>query len=184
MSVKGHLALLVGVFVVALATVTLVRRGVVGDLGDVVRDVARSQAPKACAARELRASHLAERRALAGFLLTGSSADAAALEQARRDVQRWRAELDPAELDPAERAALAEADRLLADQQAAAGRAVARRRAGGSAAGPTAAALATPPPARPGTGWSSCWGSCPRRPPATSTPVGPGPSGPWPPPGG
>jgi hypothetical protein len=36
------------------------------------------------AARELRASHLAERRALAGFLLTGSAADAAALQQARR----------------------------------------------------------------------------------------------------
>jgi hypothetical protein len=39
MSVKGHLALLVGVFVVALAAVTLVQRNLVGDLGDVVRDV-------------------------------------------------------------------------------------------------------------------------------------------------
>ena len=47
MSVKGHLALLVGVFVVALAAVTLVQRSVVGDLGGVVRDVARSQASKA-----------------------------------------------------------------------------------------------------------------------------------------
>jgi hypothetical protein len=93
MSVKGHLALLVGVFVVALAAVTLVQRSVVADLGGVVWDVARSQAPKARAARELRASHLAER------------------------------------------AALAEVDRLLADQQAAADRAVARRRAGGPPAG-------------------------------------------------
>jgi CHASE3 domain sensor protein len=135
MSVKGHLALLVGVFVVALAAVTLVQRSAVGELGAAVGATSPAPTPpKTRAARELLASHLVERRTLAGFLLTGSSADAAALEQARRDVQRWRAELAAAELDAAERATLAEADRLLADQQAAADRAVARRRTGGSAA--------------------------------------------------
>jgi hypothetical protein len=72
MSVKGHLALLVGVFVVALAAVALIQRSVVGDLGGVVRDIARSEAPKGRAARELRASYLAERRALAGSCSPGA----------------------------------------------------------------------------------------------------------------
>jgi hypothetical protein len=45
----------------------------------------------------LRASLLVERRALAGFLLTASAADAASLQQARRDTQRWRAELAAAD---------------------------------------------------------------------------------------
>jgi methyl-accepting chemotaxis protein len=63
MSEKGHLALLVGVFVVALAAVTLAQRGVVGDLGAVVRDLTGSQATRARAARELRAAHLVERQA-------------------------------------------------------------------------------------------------------------------------
>jgi methyl-accepting chemotaxis protein len=154
MSVKGHLALLVGVFVVGLAAVTLAQRSVVGELGSVVRDVAGSNAPKARAARELWVSHLVERRALAGFLLTGSSADAATLEQARRDLQRWRAELAAAELDATEQATLAEADRLLADQQAATDRAVDlrsgnaaadRAAAGGAAAGGRLAEQATGP---------------------------------------
>jgi hypothetical protein len=70
MTVKGYLALLVGVFVAALLAVTLVQRDLVGDLGGAVRDITRSHQPKASAARELRAAHLAERRALAGFLLT------------------------------------------------------------------------------------------------------------------
>jgi methyl-accepting chemotaxis protein len=105
----------------------------------------RLECPKARAARELSASHLVERRALAGFLLTGSSADAAALQQARRDVQRWRAELAAAELDAAEQAALTEADRLLFDQQAAADRAMAQRRAGGPAAAGRLAGQATGP---------------------------------------
>jgi methyl-accepting chemotaxis protein len=145
MSVKGHLALLVGVFVVALAAVTLIQRSVAGELGAVARDLAGSSAPKARAARELSTSQLVERRALAGFLLTGSSADAAALQQARRDVQRWRAELAAADLDATEQAALTEADRLLADQQAAADRALAQRRAGGPAAGGRLAGQATGP---------------------------------------
>jgi hypothetical protein len=68
----------------------------------------------------LRASLLVERRALAGFLLTASAADAATLQQARRDTQRWRAELAAADLDTGEQAVLAEVDRLLAGQQAAA----------------------------------------------------------------
>jgi hypothetical protein len=94
MSVKGHLALLVGVFVVALLAVALVQRSLAGG---AVRDLTRSDAPKARAARELRASQLVERRALAGFLLTASAADAATLQQARRDTQRWRAELAAAD---------------------------------------------------------------------------------------
>jgi len=56
MSVKGHLALLVGVFVVALAAVTLIQRSVAGELGAVARDLAGSSAPKARAARELYAA--------------------------------------------------------------------------------------------------------------------------------
>jgi hypothetical protein len=135
MSVKGHLALLVGVFVVALAAVTLIQRSVAGELGAVARDLAGSSAPKAHAARELSASQLVERRALA------------------------------------------EADRLLADQQAAA-----------TGPWPSAARAGRPRPGgwpgrrppRPGTGWSSCCGSSRRRPAATSTPTGPGPSGPRP----
>jgi hypothetical protein len=83
MSVKGHLALLVGVFVVALLAVALVQRSLAGDAGGAVRDLTRSDAPKARAARELRASQLVERGALAGFPLTASAADAATLQQAR-----------------------------------------------------------------------------------------------------
>ena len=191
MSVKGHLALLVGVFVVGLAAVTLAQRSVVGELGSVVRDVAGSNAPKARAARELWVSHLVERRALAGFLLTGSSADAATLEQARRDLQRWRAELAAAGPDVTEQATLAEADRLLADQQAATDRAVDLRRSGNAAADRAAAGgrrrpAGSPsrPPAPTATGWTSCCGSCRRRPAATWRPTGPGPSGPRPAPGG
>jgi CHASE3 domain sensor protein len=158
MSVKGHLALLVGVFVVALLGVALVQWNLAGDVGGAVRDLTRSDAPSARAARELRASHLAERRALAGFLLTGGAADAAALQQARRDTQRWRAELAAAGLDATEQAVPAEADRLLADQQAAADRAVERRRSAGPAATRAAAASGpTPACTRPrraaGTGW-------------------------------
>ena len=85
MWVRGHLALLVGVFVVALLVIALVQANLAGDAGDAVRQLARSDAPKARAARELRASHLAERRALAGFLLTAGPADAAALQQAAAD---------------------------------------------------------------------------------------------------
>jgi hypothetical protein len=113
MSVKGYLALLVGGFVVALGVVAVAQRGLVGDLGGVVRDITGSHYPKARAARELRAAHLAERRALAGFLLTAGQAEAATLQQARRDVQRWRAELAATGLDTLERAVLAEADRVV-----------------------------------------------------------------------
>ena len=68
MTVKAYLALLVGVFVVALVAVSLVQRNLVGELDGVVRDVTGSHAGKARAARELRAAHLVERRAVAGFL--------------------------------------------------------------------------------------------------------------------
>jgi hypothetical protein len=91
------------VFVIALAAVTLIQRSVAGELGAVARDLAGSSAPKAHAARELSASQLVERRALA------------------------------------------EADRLLADQQAAADRALAQRRAGGPAAAGRLAGQATAP---------------------------------------
>jgi methyl-accepting chemotaxis protein len=132
MSVKGHLALLVGVFVVALLAVALVQRSLVGEVGGAVRHL-RSDASKARAASQLRAAHLAERRALAGFLLTAGPAEAAALQQARRDTQRWRVELAAGGLDAGEQAVLAEADRLLTAQQAAADRALARRRSAGPA---------------------------------------------------
>ena len=60
MTVRGHLALLVGVLVVALATVTVAQREVVGDLGGVVRDAVASSEPRARAASELRAAYLVE----------------------------------------------------------------------------------------------------------------------------
>src|SRR4029453_18464297 len=75
MTVKAYLALLVGVFVVALLAVSLVQGNLVGDLAAVARDVTGSHAPRARAARELRAAHLVERRALAGFLLTAEPAE-------------------------------------------------------------------------------------------------------------
>jgi len=132
MTVKAHLALLVGVFVVALLAVSLVQRGLVGDLAGVARDVTGSHAPRARAADELRAAHLAERRALTGFLLTAEPAEAARLQQARRDLQRWRADLG-SHLVQADQTVLAEVDRLVAEEQAAADQAVELRRSGRAA---------------------------------------------------
>ena len=133
MTVRGYLALLVGVFVVALAGVTVAQRNVVGDLGDVVRDAAGSSAPRARAAGELHTSYLAEQVALARFLATADPADASRVQQARDGLRRWRAELAGTGLAPAEEAALAEADRLLAAEQAAADRAMELRRSGRTA---------------------------------------------------
>ena len=129
MTVKAYLALLVGVFVVALLAVSLVQGNLVGDLAPVARDVTGSHAPKARAARELRAAHLAERRALAGFLLTAEPAESARLQQARRDLRRWRDDLG-AHLTPEDQAPLAEIDRLVGEEQAAADQAVELRRSG------------------------------------------------------
>jgi methyl-accepting chemotaxis protein len=133
MTVRGYLALLVGVFVVALAGVTVAQRNVVGDLGDAVRDAAGSSAPRARAAGELHTSYLAEQVALARYLATADPADASRVQQARDGLRRWRAELAGTGLVPAEEAALAEADRLLAAEQAAADRAVELRRSGRTA---------------------------------------------------
>jgi methyl-accepting chemotaxis protein len=134
LSVKGYLVVLVGVFVAALSLATLLQRGLVGDLGGAVQDITSSHYPKAVAAGGLRAAHLAERRALAGFLLTAEPAEAARLQQARRDLQRWRAELDTTRPDGDEQAVLAELDALLRDHQTAADRAMELRRAGRTAA--------------------------------------------------
>jgi methyl-accepting chemotaxis protein len=131
MSVKGYLALLVGVFVVALLALGVAQRNLVGDLGGTVQEMARAR-PPARAARELRVAHLVERRALAAFLLSGDPSDETRHQQARRDLQRWRDELDGAELGAGDQAVLAEVDRLLADQRAAADRAVALRRSDGA----------------------------------------------------
>jgi methyl-accepting chemotaxis protein len=132
MTVRGYLALLVGVFVVALAAVTLAQRAAVGNLGDAVRDTAAAGA-RARAAGELRASYLVEQRALARYLNGADQADAGRLEQARRDLQRFRAELGGAGLAEPERAALAEVDRLLGTEQLAADRAMELRRSGRTA---------------------------------------------------
>jgi methyl-accepting chemotaxis protein len=133
MTVRGYLALLVGVFVVALLAVTVVQRDVVGDLGDVVGDGAGSAGPTARAAGELRASYLVEQGVLARFLATADPADASRVQQARDGLRRWRAELAGAGLGPPEQAALAEADRLLAAEQAAGDRAMELRRSGRTA---------------------------------------------------
>ena len=132
MTVKAYLALLVGVFVVALVAVSVVQRDLVGDLAGVARDATRSHAPRARAVHELRAAHLAERRALAGFLLTAEPAESARLHQARRDLRRWRGDLG-AHLTQEDQAPLAEIDRLVAEEQAAADQAVELRRSGRAA---------------------------------------------------
>jgi methyl-accepting chemotaxis protein len=132
MTVKAYLALLVGVFVVALVAISLVQGNLVGDLAAVARDVSGSHAPKARAARELRAAHLVERRALAGFLLTAEPVESVRLQQARRDLRRWRADLG-ARLGQQDQAELAEIDRLGAEEQAAADQAVELRRSGRAA---------------------------------------------------
>ncbi|HWC42875.1 MAG TPA: methyl-accepting chemotaxis protein [Actinomycetota bacterium] len=129
MTVKAYLALLVGVFVVALVAVSLVQRNLVGDLDGVVRDVTGSHAGKARAARELRAAHLVERRAVAGFLLTAEPAESVRIQQARRDLRRWRAALEDQVGQP-DQSLLAEVDRLTAEEQVAADQAVELRRAG------------------------------------------------------
>src|SRR5215213_9889641 len=132
MTVKAYLALLVGVFVVALVAVSVVQRDLAGNLAGVARDVTRSHAPRARAAHELRAAHLAERRALAGFLLAAEPAESARLQQARRDLRRWRGDLG-AHLTQEDQASLAEIDRLVAEEQAAADQAVELRRSGRAA---------------------------------------------------
>jgi methyl-accepting chemotaxis protein len=133
MTVKAYLALLVGVFVVALVAVRLVQRNLVGDLAGVARDVTRDHAPTAHAARELRAAHLVERRALAGFLVTAEPAESVRLRQGRRDLQRWRADLGARLGGQEDQTVLAEFDRLVAEEQAAADQAVELRRAGRAA---------------------------------------------------
>jgi methyl-accepting chemotaxis protein len=133
MTVRGYLALLVGVFLIALAAVTLAERAAVGDLGDTVRDAASAATTRDRAADELRASYLVEQGALARYLNGADQADEGRLQQARRDLQRFRAELGGAGLADPERAALAEVDRLLGTEQAAADRAVELRRSGRAA---------------------------------------------------
>jgi methyl-accepting chemotaxis protein len=147
MSVKGYLALLVGVFVAALLVVTLVERSLVGGLDRAIAGIPRSHDPEARAARELRAAQLVEQRALARFLLGGDATVAAELGQARRDLQRRRDELAEAGPVPRERAELAEIDGLLDDQQAAVDRAVELRRAGRVAAAARVAEQEVAPPA-------------------------------------
>jgi methyl-accepting chemotaxis protein len=133
MTVRGYLALLVGVFLIALAAVTLAERAAVGDLGDAVGDAATAAGTRARAAGELRASYLVEQGALARYLNGADQADAGRLQQARRDLQRFRAELGGAGLADTERAALAEVDRLLGTEQVAADRAMELRRSGRAA---------------------------------------------------
>jgi methyl-accepting chemotaxis protein len=147
MSVKGYLVLLVGVFVVALVAVSLIQRNLAGDLGGALADIGGAHHPKARAARELHSASLAERRAVAGFLLGGEPAEAARVQQARRDLQRWRAELGRTALDRDEQALLAEVDELLRDHQAAADRAIELRRVGRTARLAELAALEVDPPA-------------------------------------
>jgi hypothetical protein len=180
MTVKAYLALLVGVFVVALLAVSLVQRNLVGDLAGDARVVARADAPRARAAGELRAAHLAERRALAGFLLTAEPAESVRLQQARRDLQRWRVDLG-GRLGEEDRAPLAEVDRLVAEEQAVADQAIELR---GSAGRPRPASSPTGRPTPPASASTSCSHSCRRRPAGGSTPTPPGPGGPPPPPGG
>jgi methyl-accepting chemotaxis protein len=146
-SVKGYLALLVGVFVAALLAVTLLQRNLVGDLGDAIGDITSAHYPRARAARELRAAQLAEQRNLVRYLLTGDPAAAAGLRQARRDLQRQRAELAEIDLGGQERAELAEIDGLLDDQQTAADRAVELRRTGRVAEAVRVAEQEVDPPA-------------------------------------
>jgi len=134
MTVRGYLALLVVVFVVALLAVAMAERRVAGDLGDAAQQVVASQRPRAMAAGELRAAYLAEQGALARYLAVANPSDATGVEQARDGLRRWRAELAGAGLAPPEQAALAEVDRLLSTEQAAADRAMALRRSGGTAA--------------------------------------------------
>jgi methyl-accepting chemotaxis protein len=132
MTVRGYLALLVGVFVVALLAVTLIGRVLAGDVGGAVRE-AGSSGGRVRAAGELRAAYLSEQRDLARFLATADPADASGVAQARDGFRRWRAELAGAGLVQSEQAALAEVDRLLAAQQAAADRAMELRRSGRTA---------------------------------------------------
>jgi methyl-accepting chemotaxis protein len=134
MSVKGYLALLVGVFVAGLLAITVVERNLAGDLGRALDGITQRHYPKARAARDLRAVNLTERRALANFLLSGRPADAEQVQQARRDFERLRGQLTGIGLDQRELALLAEIDGLQRDHQAATDRAVALRRAGGPAA--------------------------------------------------
>jgi hypothetical protein len=133
MTVRGYLALLVGVLVIAVGAVTLIGRVLVGDLGDAVREAAGSSGAKVRAAGELRAAYLSEQRDLARFLATADPADASGVARARDGFRRWRAELAGAGLVQSEQAALAEVDRLLAAQQAAADRAIELRRSGRTA---------------------------------------------------
>ena len=97
MTVRGYLALLVGVFVVALAGVAVAQRNVVGDLGDVVRDAAGSSAPRARAAGELRTSYLAEEAALAEAdrLLAAEQAAADRAMELRRSGSRGAGKVPP-----------------------------------------------------------------------------------------
>jgi hypothetical protein len=173
MTVNAYLALLVGVFVVALVAVSLDQRNLVGDLAGVARDVTRDHAPKARAARELRAAHLVERHALAGFLVTAEPAESVQLRQARRDLQRWRADLGARLGGQEDQTVLAEFDRLVAEEQAAADQAVERAAPAGR---PRPASSPTSRPTPPASALTSCSASCRRRPAASSTPTRRGPA--------
>ena len=130
MSVKGYLALLVGVFVAGLLVITVAERNLAGDLGGALDAITREHYPKVRAARELRAAALTEQRALADFFFSGKPAAAEQVRQAQRDFQRRRGELAGTPLDQRQLAVLAEIDGLQRDHQAAADRAVELRRAG------------------------------------------------------
>jgi len=130
LSVKGYLALLVGVFVAGLLAVTVVNRNLIGDLGRTLDDVTHREYPKAHAAAELRTAVLLEQHGLADYFLNGEPEELDEYRQAQRDFTRWRGELASSRLGQEEQAALAEIDRLERDYLAGAAQAIELRQAG------------------------------------------------------
>jgi methyl-accepting chemotaxis protein len=129
-SVKGYLAILVGVFLVGLLAISLVSRNLAANLGGKLDDISHRHYPKATAARELATAKLTQQHALADYLLNGERVELTEMGQARQDFTRWRAELGRSGLDGDEQAKLAQVDKLERDYQAAVTRVLALRRAG------------------------------------------------------
>ena len=92
LSVKGYLALLVGIFVAGLLVVGLVGRGAARSVDHSLDVISDRHLPEVRAALELEVANKEQQNALARFLLDQGADDVPAFNRSTADFQRWRGE--------------------------------------------------------------------------------------------
>jgi methyl-accepting chemotaxis protein len=115
LSVKGNLALLVGIFAVGIVLVSVVGRSGASSIAGTLRAISEQDAPQVQAAVELQLANKEQQKALARFLLDQGPDDITAFNTATTDFQRWHRQLagnQAAERDQDEQALLSQIDGL------------------------------------------------------------------------